>query len=77
MLRMKLKSKNLNKVRALLYTILKYFFKKYFGFGSVSLFWIWEKNICAWVDSIKLGINGQYIPTFVSGDKIWLTPLVY
>ena len=62
---MQLQSKNLNKVRALLYTILKYSFKQYFEFGSVSPFWIWcWNNICAWVNSIQLLINVQYIPTY-------------
>ena len=60
---MQLQSNNLNKVRALLYTILKYFFKEYLEFGSVSPFCIWGKNICTWVDSIQSGINGQYITT--------------
>ena len=41
---MQLKSNNLNKVREFLYTILKYSFKQYFEFGSVSPFWIWGKN---------------------------------
>ena len=54
---MQLQSKNLNKVRALLYTIWKYFFKEYFEFGSVSPLWIWRENICARVDSIQSGIN--------------------
>ena len=48
----------------LLYAILKYSFKQYFKFGSVSPFCIWQENsICDWVDSIQSGINGQYIPT--------------
>ena len=38
-----LQSNSLNKERALLYTIWKYFFKEYFEFGSVSLFWIGQK----------------------------------
>ena len=41
---MQLQSNHLNKVRALLYTIWKYFFKEYFEFGSVSPFWIWRGN---------------------------------
>ena len=56
---MQLQSKNLDKVRALIYTILKYYFKQYFEFGSVSQFWIWGGNICALVDLIQLGINGH------------------
>ena len=35
---------------ALLYTIWKYFFKEYFEFGYVSMFWIGRENICARVD---------------------------
>ena len=47
-------------VWALLYYILKYYFKKYFEFGSVSPFCIWrENNICSWVYSIQSVINGQ------------------
>ena len=60
---MQLQSKNINKVRSLLYAILKYSFKQYFKFCSVFLFCIWGGNIFAWVDSIPSVINGQYIPT--------------
>ena len=57
---MQLQSNNLNKVRAVLYAILKYSFKQYFESGSVSSFCIRrEDNICDWVDLIQLGINGQ------------------
>ena len=54
---MQLQSKNLNKVRVLLYTIWKYSFKQYFEFGYVSPFWIGQENICAQVDFIQSGIN--------------------
>ena len=54
---MQLQSKNINKVRALLYTIWKYFFKEYFEFGSVSPLWFWRENVFAWVDLIQSGIN--------------------
>ena len=47
---MQFQSKNLNKVRALLYTIWKYFFKEYSEFSSVSPFWIWRENIYSRVD---------------------------
>ena len=56
---MQLQSKNLNKVRALLYNICKYFFNEYFEFGSVSPFWIWRENICVWVDLIQSGSIGS------------------
>ena len=42
---MQFQLKNLNKVRALLYAILKYYFKQYLEFGSVSLFCIWQEII--------------------------------
>ena len=61
---MQVQSNNINKVRELLYAILKYSFNQYFEFGFVLPFCFWrENNMCAWVDSIQLGINGQYIPT--------------
>ena len=62
---MQLQSKNLNKLRALIYTIWKYFFKEYFEFGSVSPFWIVRVNVCDRGDFIRSGINWQYIPTNV------------
>ena len=56
---MQLQSKNINKVRALLYTILKYSLKQYLEFGYVSPFLIGQENICARVDYIQSGINGK------------------
>ena len=53
---MQLQSKNINKVRVLLYDIFKYSFKNYFSFGSVSPFCIWQgNNICAWVAFDSIG----------------------
>ena len=69
---MHLQSNNLNKVKALLYTIWKYLFKDYFEFGSVSPFWIWRENICARIDSIQSGINWQYIPTYMTNLNVYL-----
>ena len=68
---MQFQSKNINKARALFYAILKYSFKKYFEFGSVSpLCILQENNICACVDSIQSGINGKYVPIYGSPIKL-------